>query len=321
MKNRQIKTALAKVLVYTFTISILFSCNDSNIVDLQENELSYGITGYTKFYYEYVSIAPYHTQTSMLAGYQNKLYRIGSRAPVQVLDLVSLSWSFIPLPDSTFWRWDGAAVTIRDEIYIVATNNELTDILKFSPTTNSFQHTNVKLPSYFHYPAYCTFNNRIIFFSLRTEKVFEYNPGDNNLITISTNPFYNTSDVNLTLSSAIYKNYFYVFGGFHDLPENKFYRMNSENYQWENLDYPPEIAKRHVNGAGFNKSFILIADTVTTYEYSFLTNEWYIDTSKVPIYTSFNTGSSDRGEMSFFAGDSCLYLTDILSDKIWKITK
>jgi len=321
MINRLLNIVYVKILLFIIATSCLFSCSDSNVVDVQENDLPDGVTGFTNINYEFLSIAPYHTQTSMLTGYQNKLYRIGSRVPVQVLDLATFSWSFIPLPDSSFWRWDGAAVTIKDSIYIIGTYAESTDILKLSPTTNSFQHTNVELPSYFHYPAYCTFNDKIIFFSLRTENVYEYNPENNKLSIKSSNPFYNVSDVNLTLSSGKYQNYFYIFGGYHDLPENRFYRMNLENYQWEKLYYPSILERKNANGSVFNNSLILIADTATTYEYSFQKNEWYIDTTRVPIYTRFSNGYLDRGEMSFFEDDSCLYVTDIVSNKVWRITK
>lgn len=320
MKQRLSIIVLLKLL-FILVILPIISCSEPNFVDVANNKLPQGISGFTTFNYEYLSTAPLHTQTSMLTGYQNKLYRIGSSVPIQILDLTSNSWSNIPLPDSSFWRWDGAAVTMRDSIYIIATSYTSNDILKLLPLTNLLIHTNVGLPSSFHYPAYCTHNNKVVFFSLITEKVFEYNPETNKLSTVAPNPFFNYSNINLTLSSGKYQNYLYVFGGYYDLPENLFYRLNLENYIWEKLDLPASLTKTNINGAVFQNQFILIADTMTTYEYSFLNNEWYLDTARVPIYTRLLDGSLDRGEMSFFADDSSLYITDIVSDKIWKITK
>ncbi len=320
MKQRLTNIVLLKLL-FILVILPFISCGEPNIVDIPNNNLPNGISGYTTFNYTYLSTAPLHTQTSMLTGYQNKLYRIGSSVPIQILDFTSNSWSNISLPDSSFGRWDGAAVTIKDSIYIIATSGKSNDILKLLPLTNSLQHTNVELPSSFHYPAYCTHNNKVVFFSLTTENVFEFDPETNNLNTIVSNPFFNSSNINLTLSSGKYQNFLYVFGGYYDLPENLFYRLNLENYLWEKLNLPASLTKTNINGAVFRNQFILIADTMTTYEYSFLNNEWYLDTARVPIYTRLLDGSLDRGEMSFFAEDSCLYVTDVVSDKIWKITK
>lgn len=321
MKQKLIKIVYDKLLFILLVIISICRCSDPNIVDTKSNILPNGVSGYTTINYEYISTAPTHTQTSMLTGYQNKLYRIGSDFPIQVLDLSNNSWSSISLPDSSFWRWDGAAVTIKDSIYIIATSVYSNDILKLSPLTNSLKHTNVQLPTSFHYPAYCTNNDKILFFSLRTPSVFEYDLATNTLSTVASNPFFGPTDINLTLSSGKYGNYFYVFGGYHDLPENLFYRMNLENYQWEKLSFPEALARKNINGAALPDQFILVVDSITTYEYSFTNNKWYIDTSRVPIYTHYNTGFNDRGEMSFFLEDSYLYVTDIVSNKVWRITK
>lgn len=317
---------ISKILIKVLSIvSILFiyECSEDGIGPSNNNQLPEGIAGITSFRYQYLGTAPIHTQTSMLTGYQNSLYRIGSRWPIQVLDLANNSWSEIQLPDSTFWRWDGAAVTIEDSIFIIATSVESNsyDILSLDLSTLNLLHTNVYIPTYFHYPAYCTFEGQIVFFSLKTDSVFEFNADNRELIKVIENPFFNSTDLNLTLSSGKNLNYFYIFGGYSSLPMNLFYSLNLLNYQWEKLYIPPVLEHKQLFGASFGNQFVLFEDSVSTYEYSFLDSKWYMDTSSVPIYSSDLNGQLIKGEWSFFSEDSCLYGTEILSDKVWKITK
>jgi hypothetical protein len=318
MMNK-ILVALIIFLLVVFTSH----CTDdsSGIIDNNNGQLPEGIAGITSFDYHYLETAPIHTQTSMLSGYQNKLYRFGSKWPVQVLDLVSKNWSEIQVPDSSFWRWDGAAVTIADSIFIVATSDASNsyDIIKVDLLNLSLHHTNVNLPNYFHYPAYCTYNDLIIFFSLKTDSVFEYNSRNSELKKVAENPFINSTDYNLTLSSGKFESYFYVFGGYSEIPSNLFYRLNLFNYQWEKLYIPPVLEQKRLFGSSFANQLVLFKDSVSTYEYSFIDMNWYIDTSRVPIYTRSLNGQLMRGEWSFYAEDSCLFGTENISDKVWKI--
>jgi len=249
---------------------IISNCSDSTI-EPTEKILPDGISGFTKFNYSLISTAPIHTQTSMLSGYQNSLYRFGSRAPVQILNLLNNSWSEIALPDSTYWRWDGAAVTIQDSIFVIATSTASNsyDILKLNVNTNQFGHTFVDLPYYFHYPAYCVNQDKIIFFSLKCDSVFEYNSTISKISKIAENPYLNSEDVNLTLSSGKYLNYFYVFGGYTTLLKNLFYRFNLNDNQWEQLSIPPILEKKQLQGASFGDHFLFLCDSVSTYEYNF----------------------------------------------------
>jgi hypothetical protein len=214
-------------------------------------------------------------------------------------------------------------VTIADSIFIVATStiSNSYDIIKLDLSTLTLHHTNVGLPTYFRYPAYCTQNNVIIFFSLRTDSVSEYTSDNFELKKIAENPFKNSTAHNLTFSSGKFANYFYVFGGYSTLPSNLFYRLNLLNYQWEKLYIPAVLEQNQLFGASFGNQFLLFSDSVSTYEYSFLDMKWYMDTSYVPIYTRSLTGELSRAEWSFYAKDSCLYGTEVLSDKVWKIIK
>ena len=303
-------------------IVILTNCSDST-TEPNKNILPDGISGYTSFNYALISTAPIHTQSTMLSGYHNKLYRFGSRAPVQVLDLMNSSWAEISIPDSTYWRWDGAAVTIQDSIYIVATSTASNsfDILKLNGMTNLFEHTFVDLPYYFHYPAYCINQNKIIFFSIKCDSVFEFNTSSNEFMKIEVNPFRNSEDFNLTLSSGKYLNYFYVFGGYATLPKNLFYRFNLSNNEWEQLSIPPILEKKQLQGSSFGDQFLFLCDSISTYEYNFTDSKWYIDTSMVPVFYRNLAGELWQGEWSFYSEDSCLYGTMNLNEKVWKLSK
>ncbi|MFI5236349.1 MAG: hypothetical protein ACHQLA_00245 [Ignavibacteriales bacterium] len=311
-----------QILSIALSILILSRCTESS-TEPAHNILPEGISGFTSFQYSLIGTAPIHTQTTMLSSYQNKLYRIGSSAPVQVLDLLNYSWSEIALPDSSYWRWDGAAVTISDSIFIVATSSASNsyDILKLSLNTNSFEHTLVNLPDYFHYPAYCVNQDKIIFFSIKCDSVFEYNFSTSKLLKIAENPFLNSEDINLTLSSGKHLNYFYVFGGYATLPKNLFYRFNLNNNHWELLTIPPILEKKQLQGSSFRDNFLFFCDSVSTYEYNFADSKWYLDTSKVPVYHRNLAGELWQGEWSFSATDTCLYGTMNLGDKVWRISK
>jgi len=310
-----------KMVLFHIISLLLIGCCEKSVEPTITNNLPEGIEGYTSFNYEYLNTAPLHTQTSMLSGYQNNLYRIGSMFPVQVLNLSYNTWSEIQLPDSSFWRWDGAAVTITDSIFIVATSavSNSYDILKLELSSQSLHHTDVFMPTNFHYPAYCSFNEKIIFFPLSSDSVYEFNTANNSLNKVAENPFFYLTDVNQSLSSGESGLYFYVFGGFTNRPENFFYRMNLTNYMWEKLFIPPILEKKELIGASFGEQFILFADSTSTYSYSFLDMKWYLDTSYVPIYSRSLSGELIRGEWSFFDADTCIYGTEIISDKIWKI--
>jgi len=311
--------------VISFIVLTLFlhSCTDDGIEPTNDNQLPIGISGRTVFKYQYLGTAPIHDQTSMLSYYQNKLYRFGSRSPVQILDLANYSWSELQLPDSSFWRWDGAAVTIEDLIFVVATSvaSNSYDILKLNLITNSFEHTLVNLPDYFHYPAYWVNQEKIIFFSIKCDSVYEYNSSNSKLLKIAENPFLNSADINLTLSSGNHLNYFYVFGGYATLPKNLFYRFNLSDNHWEQLPIPPILEKKQLQGSSFGDHFLFFCDSVSTYEYSFADFKWYLDTSKIPVYYRNLTGELWQGEWSFSAIDTCLYGTMNLGDKVWRISK
>jgi hypothetical protein len=300
---------------------IVTGCKKDNPVENITQLLPDGISGFVSLKYQYLATAPFHIQTTMLTGYQGRLYRIGGMWDTQVLDLSNNSWSPIQLSDSTVWRWDGAAVTIGDSIYIVAVyNNHYYNILVFDPSKKTYGHTSANLPNYFSHPAYCTYNDKIIFLTAQYDSVFEYNTANRKLRIVAKNPFQGTLEYYNRMASGKYYNYFYVFGGYDYLPTNRFYRLNLDNYVWEDVGVPSVLKQSYRFGASFGNQFIFLGDSVTTYLYSFVERKWYLDTARVPIFPQY-AGEWDRGEWSFFAEDSCLYGTDIHGNMVWKISK
>jgi len=320
---RHILYIYSQIFFILFLILLFFGCSEETVKPPDDDE-RVEIAGLTSFEYYYLGKAPIHTQTSMLTGYQNRLYRIGSQWPIQIADLITTDWELIPVNDSSYWRWDGAAVTIRDSIFVIAVRSiysQFKDIIKFDLTSNSFSHTNVNLPSYFDYPAYCVYNDKIIFFSIDADSVFEFNTQKRKLIKVVENPFWYSVGDQMTLASGKYLNYFYIFGGYYRLNKNIFYRLNLDNYKWERLLIPKILEKKPLLGSVFGPQFYLLGDSLSTYEYSFINNKWYVDSSDVIILPRSLTGEIIQTEWSFFSTDSCLYGTEITSDKIWKITK
>ncbi len=307
------KNVIAALLFLMFVLG----CSETGPTVIEEERIE--ISGITSFNYEYLGTAPIHTQTTMLTGYNNKLYRYGSMWPMQVLDLQTKSWSQIELPDSSYWRWDGAAVTIGDDIFVVGVSvaSSSFDIIKFNIPTSTFEHTGVVLPFHYNYPAYCTYGNKIVFLSTISDSVYQFNIMNNELKFVADNPFYTGSSTNLSLSSGKYKNYFYVFDG----RINKlFYRLNLDNYVWKELPVADEVKNKFLFGSPLDSSFVFFSDSVSTYEYSFVDSKWYKDTSNIPIVSIDLTGGRS-GEYSFYSDNSNLYTTDNSSDMVWRISK
>jgi len=319
---RHILYKYSQIFFILFLILLFFGCSEETVKP-PEDDVIVEIDGFTTFNYYYLGQAPIHTQTSMLTGYQHRLYRIGSQFPIQVLDLLNNTWSQISMPDSSYWRWDGAAVTISDSIFIVAVRSSFSqykDIIKLDVTTNSFSHTGVNLPRYFNYPAYCVYNDKIIFFSIDEDSVLEFDSQNRRLVKVIENPFWFSFGNQMTLASGKYLNYLYVFGSYR-VDKNIFYRLNLDNYKWEKLLVPKILEKKPLLGSTFGSQLFLLGDSLSTYEYSILDNKWYVDTSEVIILPRNLIGEITFTEWSFFSTDSCLYATEITSNKMWKITK
>jgi len=303
-----------KISIIIFLGLILFiSCKDDN--PIKNDKIEQIVQSDKKlFHYELIGTAPIHTQSVMLTGGDNKLYRFGSRSPVQILDLNTLSWSMFELPDSTFWRWDGATITYNNVIYIVATSDISNSILRFNLETSIMEHTTTHLPAKFHYPAYCENNGLIIFLSKGSINTFEYRINKDDLKEITKNPFYTEKDLNQTLSSGKYGDYFYVFGGYPDLSENLFYRLNLSAYTWEQIDVPEELRRKNLHGSVLDRQFIFLSDSLSTYSYSLDDQSWIEDTTKTPI-----PSLGYDAEWSFYSDGATLFGTNIITENVWAI--
>ena len=315
------KSNLVKIIVSTFIIATLFSCeNEDTIVETPEED----IKNYSTINYTELSQAPSYKQSTILCKYNDNLYRFGTTEPTQVFNLTSNSWEIEPLPDSSCSRWDGFALNMNNTIYIVATstNGNSYDILKYNPLTSGYEHTGAELPKYFDYPAFCNYNNKIVFLSVITDSVFSYDVENNNLTKIAENPFYIESGFDmLYFVSGGYQNYFYVFGGHVGRSiKNKFYRLNLNNNEWEQLNIPQSIENKNYFGGSTNEKMIMFSDPTSTYLYSFNSNEWSKDLAEVPIYEKDVNGDRAWQEWSFHTDGSDLYGSEVAFRKIWKMS-
>jgi len=309
------KTKHLLVMVLLFTGILLFSsCKSDSVVNSSPQNDVVKNAVFAK--YTFLSTAGSYKQSTILTEYNNSLYRFGTLEPVQVYNLNSKSWTNLPLPDSSYARWDGAALNIDGKIYIIAVFNSNVskpsyDILKYDPSTNKYEHTGVNLPQLFDYPAYCKYNKKIYFFSAVTDSVSQYDVSSNKLIKIAANPFYAGGKyVANTFSSGVYQDYFYVFNNHNP---NEFYRLNLLSNTWEKLPVPVTLQNKILYGASLGPSMVFLCDSLSTYKYDYNSSDWTVDTSQAPLLNGF------FHEFSFCSRDTCLYVSDV-TKSLWKIT-
>jgi hypothetical protein len=310
--------------IFPISLIVLLSsgCEKSNGPLALNPDLPSGISGIRSLRYEYVATSPAHSQTSMLALYNNKLYRIGSKWPINVFDLTAASWTQVPLPDSTYWRWDGAALTIGDTIYIAAVNFGFSvDILAFHAPTTMFRHTGANLPNAFMYPAICEYQNNLIVFSMVDDSVLSYSVATGTLRKIAPNPFFDATALDMPLFSGKYGNSLFVFGQNPSRTTTKFARLDLSSKQWEDIVIPPVLANKQVTGSVFGGIFVFLCDTTMTFQYSIPESMWFIDTSRVAVFPRTLNGDFFIGEWSYCSSDSCLYGTEVVSDMVWRISR
>ncbi|HKJ82263.1 MAG TPA: hypothetical protein VJ954_09580 [Ignavibacteriaceae bacterium] len=304
------------VLVASLTVILLFSsCKSDSVVN--SNSQNDEIKNEVFAKYTFLSTAPFYRQSTILTEYNGSLYRFGTLDPVQVYNLNSKSWTSRALPDSSDARWDGAALNIDGTIYIVAVfnstgSNSSYDILKYDPSKNKYEHTGVNLPQLFGYPAYCKYNKKIYFFSAVTDSVSQYDVSSNKLIKIAANPFYDGGKyVSNTFSSSVYQNYFYVFNNHNP---NRFYRFNLLSNTWEKLSVPVTLQNKIMYGASLGSSMVFLCDSLSTYKYDYNSGVWTVDTSQAPLLNgAFH-------EFSFCSRDTCLYVSDVSTQSLFKVT-
>jgi hypothetical protein len=309
------------VRIILFVIVTLFACeNKETIVETPEED----IKNYSSISYTELSQAPSYKQSTILCKNNDDLFRFGTTEPTQVFNLTSKSWDSNSLPDSSYSRWDGFALNMNANIYIsaVSVNGNSYDILKYNPTTSEYVHTGTELPKNFNYPAFCKYNNQMVFLSLKTDSVFSYDVEKNSLLKIAENPFYIESDIDmLYFASGVYQNYFYVLGGRNGRSiKNKFYRLNLSNNVWEQLNIPQSIENKFLVGGSTDENMIMFSDPTSTYLYSFNSNEWSKDLAEAPIYETDINGNRSWQEWSFFTDGSDLYGSEVAFKKIWKIS-
>ncbi len=292
--------------------------------DLLKNDttgLPQGVAGIRALKYEFVATAPISTQTTMLALYQKKLYRVGSAWPTQVWDLETSSWSQIALPDSTFWRWDGAAVVVGDTIFVAAVSYGVSyDILALNPATGTWRHTGAQLPPSFGYPAFCAYGSSVVLLAGATDSVLSFDVSTGHLRAIASNPFFGGSAAH-PLSSGRFGNGLYVFGYQASSAMNVFLRFDLVSHAWQTLTVPSLLEHKTALGSVLGDEFVLLRDTCATYQYSFSDQLWYLDKTTAPLFPQTLNGSFDIGDWSFCPADSCLYGSEHWSKSLWKIAR
>jgi hypothetical protein len=302
-------------------IFLLFTyCDEKDqIVDIIPTE---EISGKTKINYTFLGKTPFYKQSNILCKFEEELLIFGTYKPIHIYNLISGTWTTRDVPSKEYGRWDGAAFKHGESIYYFGSSipGVVNDIVKYNPSKDNYERTNLVLPKYYSYPAYGIQNDKFIFLSSMFDTIYVFNPVLKQLKKITPNPFYVTNQT-VIFCAGVYQNYFYVFGNTGSSSRgNSFLRMNLINNEWEEISIPSALQLSYVFGGACGDKMIIFQDTTAAYTYSFSTKEWAIDKSNVPVFHRLLNGQLISGEWSIYPADSCLYGSEVYSQKLWKIS-
>lgn len=309
-------TKLFSSLIFT----LIVSCNITD--EVVENIPLDEIRIKTKINYTYLGKSPSYKQSNILCKFDDELFILGTAQPILIYNLNDGIWKSESVPSNEYGRWDGAAIKHGEYIYYFGASitGVINDIVKYNPVTKIYEHTNLILPKYITYPAAGNYKDQFFFLNSLYDTIYAFSPTLNKINKITPNPFYLIDRSNI-FCAGVYQDYFYVFANSFNIPRsNYFLRMNFLTNAWEELSIPSILQNKVVFGGAAGEKLIMFSDTTAAYTYSFKTKEWAIDKSIVPLFYKLSNGQIGATEWSFFSTDSCLYGSEVYSQKLWKIS-
>ncbi|MCL6098595.1 MAG: hypothetical protein M1391_08470 [Bacteroidetes bacterium] len=280
------------------------------------------------FKYDYLNSIPQYYQSLMMTGNETELYIYGAYGGFFVYDLSRNDWrsTFSSYSDTVSWRWDGAIGYLGGKVYVIATPSHNVNIDSFpkyyniieaDPITGSITALPELLPfrTWDSYPAYGSFNNKIAVIFPRLDSVYVFDSISKkgkfvaqNILKVSSNGYWHF------YSYGMNNEYLYVY----KTTTKEFYRFSLQSYNWEKIEINSQILSAmptYTRGGMFRGLFCLWGSGLNvTLVFNTLTGKWVEASIDIPNYDFI------MNESSFFATSNALYVVEVFSRNLWRIT-
>lgn len=267
--------------------------------------------------YDSLATFPY-SQTIMLSGYLDKLFIYGWRGVYSVYYTENKTLvNFSTVNDTITWRWDGAFVTVDDMMYIFAIANgtrpDYQKVLTFNPITYEIKASSATNPFNLHmYPTAAVVGKKILLLYPTSDSLYVFNT------TTMTGQFVSKNQLKVQFndkiySSGVYGDDFYVYGK----NVKRLFKINTSTYQWEEITIPDSIKVKidqyALGGVVGNKLCLFnqrnSSENIVAFNFS--TQKWLLGP---------HNSSIDINEPYFYSTKSELYMAEVYSRKLWKIS-
>jgi hypothetical protein len=272
--------------------------------------------------YEKISVLPVYQQSEMLNCYSDKILVYGSYN-IMLYDTTSKSWQSTSIRgDSIRGRWDGAIGKINNSIYAFGApfHMELPvhyNVMKLDATTLALEELAEPLPikSYDGYPAYETFDDKIMIVFSKLDSVYLFNSTTQkgtfvakNILKITDSNIFG----NVIYAFGSYENYLYIFNKY----TAEFARINLHTYEWNKIEVPSEIknsAGNYSNGGVFAGLLLLFkGGNAKALCYDIKNSVWGYGNCDIRSELVFETS---------YKNSSQFYFIDMPKDTLWRVTR
>ena len=281
------------------------------------------------FKYDYLGATPQYYQSLMMTGNETELYVYGAYSGFFVFSLSANSWTktFSFPNDTVGWRWDGAVGYLNGKVYVIATPThnvnydsfpKYYNILEVDPNTGSLTALPELLPfrRWSYYPAYGVYGEKmaVVFQNMDSVYVFDAATKKGTFVAQNILKMSAGNDNNQCYSYGMQDENLYVF----KWSTKEFYKFSMKTYRWNKIEIDHQILSMmpsYLRGGMFNGLFSLWGSGMNfVLVYNTASGKWIEANKDLP------NDSFLLNENSFFATSEALYVVEVFSRNLWRIT-
>lgn len=305
------KWVITIVPVFVF---ILSACKTST-----EPETKVEATAKDTLIFKYDSLASFpYSQSIMVTGYADRIFIYGAYGKYSVYYTENKTLvNFSTVNDTMSWRWDGAFVTVDSTMYIFANGNgtgaDYRKVLTFNPITYQIASSAAVNPFTRHlYPACAAVGNNILILYPLHDSLYVFSTGTMTGQFVSQNKLKHQFN-GKEYSSGVYGDGFYIY----DKTVKQLFKINTMTYVWEEIVIPDSIKSKidpYAFGGVIGNTLCLFNQrnsSGATVAYNMATQKWLVSPSNTIV---------DIGEPYFYTSNNALYMAEVFSQKLWKIS-